>query len=85
MLKINISNCRSNLPPPNVKKALEDLADMNFSPQDVTLIPANQRVVATRDMNLILELQRFEESKILLKHNNISSKEIFKTKVLKPF
>lgn len=70
-----------DLPPTNVRKVLDELATMNQSPHDISLVPMNQRVIASRDMNLILELQKFEERKISLKSRNLEGRESFKQKV----
>ncbi len=55
---------------------------MNITPHEVGMIPSTQRVVGTRDVNIVVELQKFEEKLTSIKRSNVENKDIFKAKVL---
>jgi len=74
---------RDDPPLPNVRKVLEDLILMNINHWDVYLVPSNQRVVSSKDMNLLVELQKFEQMKVDIKRKNVQDEwPEFKAKVI---
>lgn len=68
------------MPPVNVTKALEELASFNMHQEEVNPVPPNERVFATRDVNLVLELQKYEQKKVDIKRRSIGDRENFKKK-----
>jgi uncharacterized protein YbcV (DUF1398 family) len=71
----------NELPSPNVRKVIEELANMNENHTEVYLMQKNQRIVSSQDMHLLMELQKFEQMKADIKNRNIQMQPGFKDKV----
>lgn len=61
------------MPAPNVTRILEHLVEIHLNHVDLGIFTPNQRLVPSKDLNLLNEVRRFQETKVNLKlqHNVI--------------
>lgn len=60
------------MPSPNVIRLVEQLANIHSETANLHYLAPNERLVNVRDLNLINEMLRYDETKVNLKiHQNI--------------
>ncbi|CAL8102209.1 unnamed protein product [Orchesella dallaii] len=65
---------RREKPCPNLDAVLGSLVQMHSRPMEVMLLPPNQFLLPTKDLNLIQEVLRYQDCKADLKHHNVWSR-----------